>query len=64
MTAIARSVRLVNEDLLRESGYMLPQSGNAHELLRRLAKNPPSADFPADAARKLLERIPDNDHSR
>ena len=64
MTAIARSVRLVNEDLLRESGYMLPQSGNAHELLRRLAENPSSADFPADAARKLLERIPDNDHSR
>ncbi len=64
MTAIARSVRLVNEDLLRESGYMLPQSGNTHELLRRLAENPPSADFPADAARKLLERIPANDHSR
>ena len=52
------------EGLLRGAGYMLPQSGNTHELLRRLAENPPSADFPADAARKLLERIPANDHSR
>ena len=29
MTAFAKSIRLVNEDLLRESGYMLPQSANA-----------------------------------
>ena len=26
MKAAARSVRLVSEDLLRESGYMLPQA--------------------------------------
>lgn len=61
MTAVARSVRLVNEDLLRESGYMLPQSGNTHELLRKLLENPPSPDFPAEAARRLLELLPDND---
>ena len=61
MSAVARSVRLVNEDLLRESGYMLPQSGNAHALLRELLENPPSPDFPADAARRLLELLPDND---
>ena len=61
MSAVARSVRLVNEDLLRESGYMLPQSGNAHALLRELLEKPPSPDFPADAARRLLELLPDND---
>lgn len=61
MTAVARSVRLVNEDLLRESGYMLPQSGNAHDLLRGLLEAPPSPDFPAEAARRLLELLPDND---
>ena len=61
MTAVARSVRLVNEDLLRESGYMLPQSGNTHALLRGFLENPPSPDFPAEAARRLLELLPDND---
>ena len=61
MTAVARSVRLVNEDLLRESGYMLPQSGNTHALLHEWAENPPADDFPVEAARKLLELIPDND---
>ena len=61
MAAIARSVRLVNEDLLRESGYMLPQSGNTHALLRGFLENPLSPDFPADAARRLLELLPEND---
>ena len=61
MAALARSVRLVNEDLLRESGYMLPQSGNAHALLKTLAADPPSAGFPVQAARRLLELLPDND---
>ena len=58
MTALAKSARLVNEDLLRESGYMLPQSKNAHDLLEKWVQSPPSPQFPAEAARKLLERIP------
>ena len=61
MKAFAKSVRLVNEDLLRESGYMLPQSGNARNLLQELVKNPPSDDFPAEAAEELLELIPCNE---
>ena len=61
LTAMARSARLVNEDLLREAGYMLPQSGNAHELLRSWAADPPGPGFPTDAARELLSRLPDND---
>lgn len=63
MTAAAKSIRLVNEDLLRESGYMLPQSGNTHKLLREWMENPPTADFPAEAAEKLLELLPDNDQA-
>ena len=59
---IARSSRLVAEDILREAGYMLPQSGNAHELLRELLRNPPGPGFPAQAARQLLTLIPDNDN--
>ena len=39
--AAEESVRLVNEDLLRESGYMLPQSGNTHDLLKGWVANPP-----------------------
>ena len=61
MRAVAKSVRLVNEDLLRESGYMLPQSGNTHQLLKKWIENPPLPDFPVEAARKLLERIPCNE---
>ena len=61
LTAVERSVRLVNEDLLREAGYMLPQSANTHLLLRRLIDAPPSPDFPVQAARELLERIPCNE---
>ena len=61
MTALARSARLVNEDLLRESGYMLPQSGNAHALLRAWVERPPSDEFPVATARRLLELLPDND---
>ena len=52
MTAFFKSVRLVNEDLLREAGYMLPQSGNTHDLLRGWVENPPSPEFPVEAAKK------------
>ncbi len=61
LKAIEKSVRLVNEDLLREAGYMLPQSANAHRLLQGWIDNPPSPDFPLEAAKELLERIPCND---
>ena len=63
MSAVSKSVRLVNEDLLREAGYMLPQSGNTHRLLRSWIENPPSPEFPIEAAKKLLELIPCNDCS-
>ena len=63
MTAVAKSVRLVNEDLIREAGYMLPQSGNAHDMLRQWLEAPPTEDFPVEAARALLEILPENDRN-
>ena len=59
--ALKRSNRLISEDLHREAGYMLPQSANAHKLLEKLLENPPTADFPREAARELLKRIPCNE---
>lgn len=61
MSAAAKSERLVEEDIMREAGFMLPQSGNAHRLLERLRENPPSSDFPLDTVQKLLSLIPNND---
>ena len=62
MAALEKSARLVNEDILREAGFMLPQSGNTHELLLSWASNPPSEDFPVEAARNLVAMLPDNDN--
>lgn len=62
MTAFSKSIRLVNEDVLREAGYMLPQSGNTHKLLQTWVAAPPSPEFPIEAAKKLLEMIPNNDN--
>ena len=61
MKAVAKSERLVFEDIIRESGYMLPQSDNAHTLLEYFVANQPSEDFPVDAAKKLLSLIPNNE---
>ena len=61
LAAVEKSVRLVNEDLLREAGYMLPQSENAHTLLQGFVDAPPSPRFPVAAAKELLERIPCNE---
>ncbi len=60
MTAMAKSERLVAEDILREAGYMLPQSDNAHKLLEELIADAP-AGFPVDTAKKLLQMIPNNE---
>ena len=61
MTAVAKSERLIAEDIMREAGYMLAQSDNAHKLLEELIANPPSEAFPLEAAKKLLILIPNNE---
>ncbi|MEG0877362.1 MAG: 4Fe-4S binding protein [Oscillospiraceae bacterium] len=60
-TAVAKSNRLMSEDLMREAGYMLPQSGNTHKLLQKLIDNPPYADFPIDAAKELIKTLDNNE---
>jgi len=56
MKAVERSNRIMAEDLLREAGYMLPQSGNTRAFLRSIA------DAPAGGvARELLDRIEFNE---
>lgn len=62
MTAVERSERLILEDLSREAGYMLPQSGNAHALLREWIANPPGSEFPVEAAKKLEALLPCNEN--
>ena len=54
--ALAKSNRLMAEDILREAGYMLPQSQEARVLLESMLENA-APDFPADAARLLLDRL-------
>ena len=54
--AIAKSNRLMAEDILRESGYMLPQSVEVRELLEAMLNNA-APDFPKDAAELLLNRL-------
>ena len=57
MEAIARSERLVTEDIMREAGYMLPQSGNVRKLLEDMVANPPSSSFPIETAKELLNLL-------
>ncbi len=60
--AAEKSSRIMAEDLLREAGYMLPQSGNARALLTELLEQYAGAPgFPAEDARFLLDSIEFNE---
>lgn len=52
--AAAMSNRLMAEDLLREAGFMLPQSKNAVDFLKSLLAARQPDDFPKDVVEKLL----------
>jgi folate-dependent phosphoribosylglycinamide formyltransferase PurN len=54
--AVAKSNRRMAEDILRESGYMLPQSGEVRQLLESMLENP-APDFPKDALKLLLNQL-------
>ncbi len=56
MKAVRRSERLMGEDLIRETGYLLPQSGEVRRLLEAFVENPPEG-FPVEAAKELLQRL-------
>jgi len=51
--AVAMSNRLMAEDLLREAGYMLPQSQNVIDLLSLLSKEQSAEDFPYETVNTL-----------
>ena len=57
--AVKKSNRIMAEDLLREAGYMLPQSGNARALLEGMQTQEPG--FPAEAVELLLRTISFNE---
>ena len=60
--AVERSSRIMREDILRESGYMLPQSGNAFSLLSGLAEEfGDESGFPAEDVKFLLDTIDFNE---
>lgn len=56
-SAMRRSNRLMSEDLLRESGYMLPQSENVQTLLKNELETVTDEAYPQDAVKRLLELL-------
>ena len=55
--AMRRSCRLMAEDVLRESGFMLPQSESVQALLKSELETAKDEAFPKDAAKRLLELL-------
>ncbi len=60
MKALEMSNRIMAEDIIRESGYMLPQSANAQNFLVDMINEGPKS-FPRATAREILEKIPCNE---
>lgn len=54
--ALIHSNKVIIEDLMREAGFMLPQSKNAHELLNKI-----NNDDIKEIVEKLLKNIPVNE---
>ncbi len=55
--AIEKSNRIMAEDLIREAGYMLPQSENAREFLQSILLSAPEGDRAKEIAEKLLKSL-------
>ena len=55
LKALMHSNKVMIEDLLREAGYMLPQSKNTHDFLKDISQNGDKAA--QDLANKLLDKI-------
>lgn len=55
--AIEKSNHIMAEDIIREAGYMLPQSDNVQEFLRSLLEDKQGYGFPFEAVERLLELI-------
>ncbi|MEF9942395.1 MAG: 4Fe-4S binding protein [Lachnospiraceae bacterium] len=59
--AIEKSNRIMAEDIIREAGYMLPQSKNTNDFLKELLKKQDKTEFPYDVIEKLLAKLDIND---
>lgn len=59
--AIEKSNRIMAEDIIREAGYMLPQSNNTKRFLESLLEKDQPQDFPKEAVQKLLEALNKNE---
>jgi rubrerythrin len=59
--AIEKSNHIMAEDLIREAGYMLPQSDNAQDFLRLILEWKQPDDFPREIVEKLLEAFDKNE---
>ena len=59
--ALERSNRIMAEDLLREAGYMLPQSGNVRTLLEEMHRYAQEPGFPSEALELLLSSLEFNE---
>jgi rubrerythrin/NAD-dependent dihydropyrimidine dehydrogenase PreA subunit len=58
--AIEKSNHLMAEDIVREAGYMLPQSQNAIDFLKSLIEKELPEDFPKETVEKLLNLLNKN----
>lgn len=59
--AVAKSSRLMAEDLCREAGFMLPQSADTKEFLEQIKSYP---DIPIDVVEALLHNINFNENTK
>ena len=55
--ALERSNQIMLEDLLREAGYMLPQSTNVRAMLQSVLMRETSRAFPKAAVEALLQNL-------
>jgi rubrerythrin/Fe-S-cluster-containing hydrogenase component 2 len=58
--AIEKSNHIMAEDIIREAGYMLPQSENAMEFLKSLLDKKQSEGFPKETVEKLINAFSKN----
>ena len=58
--AIEKSNHIMAEDIVREAGYMLPQSDTAKDFLQSLLDNYKHEGFPKEAVEKLIKAFKNN----
>jgi rubrerythrin/Fe-S-cluster-containing hydrogenase component 2 len=58
--AIEKSNRIMAEDIIREAGYMLPQSENSQLFLQSLLENNQADEFPKEAVERLIKLLRNN----